>query len=70
MPQVTDEPENWITKQEFQVNQPNGDIDFVSVYDLPKHLAQKFLEKTYNGLKVEHIEEIINPKIHIHNGNT
>lgn len=39
--------ENYIISFEFQVNKPNGDIDFITVYDLPANLAERFVKNKY-----------------------
>lgn len=38
---------------EFQVTKPNGDIDFIEVYDLPYKLAEKFVRNKYPNCKIE-----------------
>lgn len=37
---------------EFQVDHPNGDISFVTVFDLPKTLCEKFVQSKYPDCKV------------------
>ncbi len=37
---------------EFQINKPNGDIDFIEVYDLPSHLAEKFVINKYPNCEI------------------
>jgi hypothetical protein len=39
--------EDHIISHEFQVNMPNGDIDFITVYDLPYKHAEKFVSDKY-----------------------
>ena len=36
----------------FQVNKPNGDIDYIEVYDLPHHLAEIFVIRKYPDCEV------------------
>lgn len=46
--------------QTFQVNKSNGDIDFISVEDLPVNAAKKFVESKYpNVLSIEFLETSI-----------
>lgn len=45
-----------VVKFEFQINKPNGDIDFIEVYDLPFKLAKKFVENKYPNCKIEKYE--------------
>jgi hypothetical protein len=42
-----------VSEVEFQVNKPNGDIDFITVYDLPESVARKFVERKYPDCKIE-----------------
>lgn len=37
---------------EFQVNKPNGDTDFIEVYDLPHWLAEKFVKNKYPDCEI------------------
>lgn len=48
---------NHICQYTFQVNKPNGDIDFVTVYDLPQDLSRRFVENKYPGLKIENLPD-------------
>jgi hypothetical protein len=45
--------EEHVCEIEFQVNKPNGDIDFITVYDLPEKLAQRFVTDKYPDSKIE-----------------
>lgn len=56
---MTDQP---IVEQVFQVNLPNGNIDFIHVYDLPIKVAEKFVKNKYQSEEVEFIETIIPTK--------
>jgi hypothetical protein len=42
-----------IVTHEFQVNKPNGDIDFIEVEDLPLNIARKFVENKYPDRKIQ-----------------
>jgi len=37
---------------EFQVDKPNGDIDFITVYDLPESVAKGWVINKYPGCHV------------------
>lgn len=42
-----------VCEVEFQVNKPNGDIDFITVYDLPEKLAWRFVKNKYPDCEIE-----------------
>ena len=46
---------NYIVAHEFQITKPNGDIDFITVYDLPIHLAERFVVNKYPDCTIENI---------------
>jgi hypothetical protein len=48
--------EEHVTECEFQVNKPNGDIDFVTVYDLPINVAKKFVIMKYPNCEISLLE--------------
>ena len=52
--------ENFITRHCYQINNPNGDIDFITVDDLPDHLALKFVKDKYPGIEPEFVDKIVN----------
>jgi len=37
---------------EYQVNKPNGDTDFIEVYDLPEQVARKFVKNKYPNCEI------------------
>ena len=39
-------------KHEYQVNLQNGDIDFITVYDLPEQVALKFVKNKYPDCEI------------------
>jgi len=45
-------------ESEWQINKPNGDIEFVTIEDLPDRLARKFLEKKYPDCEIELLTSI------------
>jgi len=53
MPQIKDTEDNYeCVKHEYQVDKPNGDIDFVTVYDLPEQVATKWCKQKYPDCKI------------------
>ena len=50
---------NFVTRDTYQVNFDNGDIDFISVDDLPFNLSLKFVESKYPNNEIEFLERKI-----------
>jgi hypothetical protein len=48
-----------INEIDYQVNKPNGDIDFITVYDLPESIAYKFVKNKYPNCEIEFLSSII-----------
>lgn len=45
-----------IVIHEFQVNKPNGDIDFIEVADLTFCAANTFVKNKYPDCNIEHLK--------------
>ena len=52
---------NFIVSHEFQVTKPNGDIDFIAVYDLTFNVARKFAASKYPNCTIEFYQTVSNP---------
>lgn len=50
--------ESFLTGIDYEVKLPNGDFDLVTVYDLPKRLADKWIEARYPNCEIEFLSSI------------
>lgn len=44
-------------EHDFKITKPTGDIEFVTVVDEPKQVAEFFLKSIYSNCKIEYLED-------------